>query len=240
MSLTIAVCPGSNSDPAAICVVQLERRETKSEPDSAVALIRLLLESQTEEDEEERPWRLREPDPRRRPKPPAFDESDDVTVEYHRNVRFLERFPPGTKITELADRLASVVENAQARIDGGFVIYLDVTGKGEPALDLFREKVSGCIFPVYLTFGDQRIQAKGEITLGKAALVSQLKILFEQGLLHLSRGSESELLTKELMDYEVHLEPDANNRPGGFKVGTRDELVTALGMAVHQRHCSWR
>lgn len=239
MSLRIAVCPGSNADPAAICVVELERREFKAEPASAEVLLRLLVQAQSKGKDDKPSWRLREPGLRRKPNPPGFDEPN-VTVEYHRNVRFLQRFPPGTKITELADRLTRIVENAQARLDEGLVIYLDVTGKGEPALDLFRQKVSGCIYPVYLTFGDQRIQAGGEITLGKAALVSQLKILFEQGLLHLSRGPEFELLTKELMDYEVHLEPDANNRPGAFKVGTRDELVTALGMAVHQRHCSWR
>jgi hypothetical protein len=233
------VCPGSNSDPAAICVVHLERREIKSEPASAESLLRQLLQDRMEEDEYERPLRLREPDLRRRPKPPVIDESD-VTVEYHRNVKFLKRFPPGTKITELADRMASIVENAQALDDEGLLIYLDVTGKGEPALDLFRQKVSGYIYSVYLTFGDQRIQVKGEITLGKAALVSQLKILFEQGLLHLGRGPDYELLVKELLDYEVHLEPDANNRAGAFKVGSRDEMVTALGIAVHERYCGWR
>jgi len=238
MGLRIAVCPGSNADPAAICVVQLERREIKAEPPSAEEIARRLFEWKLEEQEDQRYWQLRGSDLRRRPKPPAFDEADD-TIEFHRKVRFLERFPPGSKITDLADRVAIVVENAKARLDDDLVIYLDVTGKGEPALDLFRQKVPDYIYPVYLTFGDQRTRAKGEITLGKAALVSQLKILFEQGLLHLSRGPDSELLTKELMDYEVHLEADANNRPGGFKVGSRDELVTALGMAVHERECSW-
>ena len=40
------------------------------------------------------------------------------------------------------------------------------------------------------------------------------------------------MLAQELIDYEIRVEPDANDKYGVFKVGTHDDLVTALGLAV--------
>ncbi len=40
------------------------------------------------------------------------------------------------------------------------------------------------------------------------------------------------MLTSELRDYEIQVSEDANERYGAFKVGTHDDLVTALGLAV--------
>ena len=239
MSLTIGVCLGSNADPAAICLVEREERKIEGRPATAEEIVQALLDWQAEELEEESKYRLREPDPRRKRKAPEPMLSIGDTAELHFCVRFLERFHPGTPILDVARRLREVVEGISQRGDHDLTVFLDVTGKGEPALDMFREILPDAyILPVYLTFGDQRSRSRGEITLGKAALVAQLKIYFERERLHLSRGPESENLIKELMDYEVQLEHDANNRPGAFKVGSRDELVTALGLAIHQRQCT--
>jgi hypothetical protein len=250
MSLKIGVCLGSNADPAAICVVEVEEREiVENPPLSAVEIMRLLLagqkQQQDDEQQEEEDFNRREcgnlglrgPGLRRRRNPPIPPEPEEAETRLHLNVRFLERFPPGTPMVEVAVRLREIVGNARDRNRDGLTIFLDVTGKGEPVLDMFREKVPDCyIVPVFFNFGDQVLNSHGVYTLGKAALVAKLKVLFELKRLHLSRGPDSELLTKELMDYEVHLEPDANTRSGAFKVGSRDELVTALGLAVFERN----
>jgi hypothetical protein len=39
-------------------------------------------------------------------------------------------------------------------------------------------------------------------------------------------------LTDELLTYELRVDENANDRYGAFKVGTHDDLVTALGLAV--------
>jgi hypothetical protein len=39
----------------------------------------------------------------------------------------------------------------------------------------------------------------------------------------------------ELLDYEIRISEDANERYGAFKVGAHDDLVTALGLAVQDR-----
>ena len=45
------------------------------------------------------------------------------------------------------------------------------------------------------------------------------------------------MLAEKLNHYEIRIDVDANERYGAFRVGTKDDLVTALGMAVqdHER-----
>lgn len=52
------------------------------------------------------------------------------------------------------------------------------------------------------------------------------------GRLHLPRTAEAETLAEELLDYEIRVDQDANDRYGAFRVGAHDDLVTALGLAV--------
>jgi hypothetical protein len=49
---------------------------------------------------------------------------------------------------------------------------------------------------------------------------------------HLPDSDEARTLAQELQDYEIRVSEDANDRYGAFKVGTHDDLVTALGLAV--------
>ena len=39
-------------------------------------------------------------------------------------------------------------------------------------------------------------------------------------------------MARELEDYEIRVSEDANDRYGAFRVGSHDDLVTALGLAV--------
>ena len=75
--------------------------------------------------------------------------------------------------------------------------------------------------------------------LGKAYLVSRLQTLLQTGRLHLPRTDEAKQLADDLLDYEVTVDENANERYGAFAVGPRDELVTALGLAVHQKTQRW-
>ena len=117
-------------------------------------------------------------------------------------------------------------------------IYVDATGIGMPVVDLISAEVEGVYYvtPVYFTHGDRRSEEgygwQREVTLGKAYLVSRLQTLLQTGCLHLPRTSEAEVLAQDLRDYEIEVGEDANDRYGAFKVGTQDDLVTALGLAV--------
>ena len=50
----------------------------------------------------------------------------------------------------------------------------------------------------------------------------------------LSATAESRALAQELLDYKIRVDEDANDRNGAFRVGTHDDLVTALGLAVNK------
>ena len=158
----------------------------------------------------------------------------------HHLVRHLERLPIGTSFPEIAQRAAQVSAGIEARAGDRPRIYVDATGLGQTVVELFDEAVPGvrAVTPVFFTHGDRRIETgigwRSEVQLGKAHLVCRLQTLLQTARLHLPRTPASEILARELMEYEIRVENDANERYGAFPVGTQDDLVTALGLAVQQ------
>lgn len=159
--------------------------------------------------------------------------------EYHL-VRFLERLPLGTSYPRIAARLAEITANLGTRASeqaGQAVrvrptIWLDATGVGQPVVDLLKE-AGVATTPIYFTHGDRFVKTDtGAITLGKALLVSQLQVVLQTGRILLPKTEEAQTLARELQDYEIRVDEDANDKYGAFKVGTHDDLVTALGLAV--------
>jgi hypothetical protein len=159
--------------------------------------------------------------------------------------RFLERLPLGTTYPAIANRLAEIIRGVERNIPSfdpetgklmqpevSLESYVDATGVGQPVVDVLN--ASGlAVTPVYFTHGDRRSVADGQVLLGKAWLVSRLKTLFQQERIHLPpQHPEAEAMARELEDYEIKVSEDANDRYGAFKVGSHDDLVTALGLAV--------
>ena len=155
--------------------------------------------------------------------------------ELHFIIRFLERLPSGASYPEITQRLSNVFFGVERRTSQWPRIYVDATGVGKPVVDLLQEGCpDGEIIPVYFTHGDRRFEENGEIRLGKAFLVSRLQALLQTGRVHLPRTTESEVLFEELMNYEIRVSANANDTFGAFKVGTHDDQVTALGLAVQK------
>jgi hypothetical protein len=165
-------------------------------------------------------------------------------TEDHYLIRHLERLPLGTPYPEAAQWLARVAAGVRNQTNSGPTLYVDATGVGQPVLDLMRDEgVGSPVYGVYFTHGDRRTKEGRQIILGKAYLVTRLQTLLQAGRIHLPRTAEAEVLAAELLDYEIHVEPDANDHYGAFRVGTHDDLVTALGLAVHceprQKGATW-
>ena len=159
------------------------------------------------------------------------------TVADHYLVRHIERLELGTPYPAVAQRLAAIVANVQlhARPADRLLptIWLDATGVGQPVVDLLAE-AGLSVTAVYFTHGDrlaENTQAR-TVSLGKALLVSRLQVLLQSRRVHLPRTAEAETLARELLDYEIHVDEQANDRYGAFMVGSHDDLVTALGLAV--------
>ena len=153
----------------------------------------------------------------------------------HFLVRRLERLPAGTPYPVMASRLARIGAGILAKTRQRPWVYVDATGLGDPIIDLLREEGRdlGRLWPVYFTHGDLRSQEGRKIRLGKAYLVSRLQMLLQTERLHLPRTPEAEQLAGDLRDFEIEVDEGANDRAGAFRVGSHDDLVTALGLAVH-------
>jgi hypothetical protein len=80
------------------------------------------------------------------------------------------------------------------------------------------------------THGDRHTRDGTTASLGKAFLVSRLQALLQTGRIDLPKTTEAQ--AKELQDYEIKIDQDANDQYGAFKVGTHDDPVTALGLWV--------
>jgi len=157
--------------------------------------------------------------------------------EVHFLIRHLERLPLGTRYPRVAERIARITDQVRTRTGGGPTVFMDATGVGQPVLDILQAEIPvGRVVAVYFTHGDRRTETKEgrrrQVSLGKAYLVSRLQTLLQCARLHLPKTREAEVLTEELLNYEIRVTENANDQYGAFKVGTHDDLVTALGLAV--------
>ena len=153
--------------------------------------------------------------------------------EVHFVVRYLARLPLGTPYPRIAAKVGELAAAVDRRTPNTPTLYMDATGVGQPIVDLLKERAGGVtIKAVYFTHGDRRTAEGARIVLGKAYLVSRLQALLQGLRVHLPRTAEAEALARELLDYEIRVDENANDRYGAFRVGTHDDLVTALGLAV--------
>lgn len=160
-------------------------------------------------------------------------EERPARTEDHFVIRHLERLPLGTAYPEVAARVAEICTKLRERTGHTPRLYVDATGVGLPVVDeLRRVRPPAQIIACFFTHGDRRTLNGAEIMVGKAWLVSRLQALLQSDRLHLPKTAESEALAKELLDYEIRIDQNANDTYGAFKVGTHDDLVTALGLAA--------
>lgn len=117
-------------------------------------------------------------------------------------------------------------------------VFVDVTGVGRPVYDIVERAIqrdarirSLDLRPITFVHGETYNQKTGRM--GKAYLVSRLQALLQERRLSLPpRHPEAQAMVRELKDYEIRVSDDAKDTYGAFKVGTHDDLVTALGLAV--------
>ena len=154
--------------------------------------------------------------------------------------RFMERLPLGTSYRDVAQRVVQVAKNIQIRsaYSAGISVVVDVTGVGTPPFESVVHALHGTrVRPIAATFthGDKLSAnpARTELRVGKAYLVSRMQTLIEHDRLSLPPNhAEAAAMARELRDYEIKVDQDGNDKYGAFKVGSHDDYVTALGLAV--------
>jgi hypothetical protein len=216
LSITIGVDIGQKVDPTAIVVAEQYER-----PSGRMTTRQLF-------------------DPLRR----AYVDVPTPEQEAAFRVRRLERLPLGTAYPSVAQRVAAIGRNLhtlagarepKARLELHYLV--DATGVGRPVVDILQAELLDvdCILTaVTFTYGD-RLDRHGtrEYRLGKAYLVSRLQALMQTNRLQLPASSpEAAVMVDELLAYQIKVDPDGHDKYGAFHVGSHDDLVTALGLAV--------
>lgn len=158
-------------------------------------------------------------------------------TESHFVIRHLERLPLGTVYPRVADRIAQITDQVRAKTGESPTVFIDGTGVGTPVVDLLRERVrSGEVVAVTFIARDRRTETWEadhlRVTLGKSFMVSRLQAMLRTGRLHLPRTREAEVLTRELLSYELRVDQNGHETFGAFKAGAHDDLVTAVGLAT--------
>lgn len=163
--------------------------------------------------------------------------------EYRFEARHLERLPLGTGYLDVGKRVAAVVLGIQARPVPNFTwppritVVVDATGVGVSAADIVRDALHGTrarLVTATFTHGESFNRKNSrEWTVGKGYLVKRLQALFQTQRIKLPADHpEAQAMTRELVDYEVKVDPDGDAKFGAFKVGAHDDLASALGLAV--------
>lgn len=109
-------------------------------------------------------------------------------------------------------------------------LEIDATGVGFAVGAIWRE--SGLHPRLVLFTGSDKVNQlpQGVVTVGKAWLVGRMQVLLQGQRLHLPRTVEAGQLTKELMDYEIHVNQHANAQFNA-RSGSHDDLVIGLGLS---------
>lgn len=162
--------------------------------------------------------------------------------EWRFEVRHMERLPIGTNYLAVGSRVAEVVANVEALpVPANFSpprlqLIVDSTGVGVGAVDIVRDAIHGSrakLVAATFTHGNKLNPRYREWTVGKEYLVKRLQTLFQTERIKLPPNHpEAAAMARELRDYELKSDPDGDLKFGAFKVGSHDDLVTALGLAV--------
>ena len=162
-------------------------------------------------------------------------------IETYYEARHIERVKLMTPYPDVAQRVAAIATSPA--LSGSRVMMLvDITGVGRPVYEMIYDAVSilsggqGHGTPgirmrgITFTHGDRYDRAQGR--LGKAYGVSRMQALFQQHCVKLPpRHEEAQAMMRELKDYEIKVDVDANDKYGAFSVGSHDDLATALILA---------
>ena len=188
-------------------------------------------------------------------RPPPRDLPGLKAYEDHHLVRHMETLPLGTPYPRVVERLTDIAKAVEERVRAGNLenragwleptdvavmkVYIDATGVGLPIVDMM--KAAGvAVTGVFFTHGDRRQEKPDELTgelivvLGKAYMVARLQALLQTNRIHLPRTAEAEALVRELLDYEIKVDQNANDKYGAFRVGAHDDMVTSLGLTVNK------
>jgi hypothetical protein len=148
--------------------------------------------------------------------------------------RHLERFPLGTKYTDVVEKVAGIVRSEPLR-NMPAVLLVDKTGVGAAVLDSFTHAGIGAV-AVTLHGGSavSRDPQRPGYRVPKRDLVTVTQVLLQNGRLKIAASlPEAETLRKELLNFKVTIDPrTAHDSYSHWRENDHDDLVLALSQAA--------
>jgi hypothetical protein len=146
-------------------------------------------------------------------------------------VPHLERFPLGTTYPAIVGHMAQLMATPPLRDEASLIV--DRTGVGAAVIDLLGQ---ANLSPISATItGGDKVHREGRnrYNIPKRELVGCLQVLLQTGRLKIARAlPEAELLSKELLAFQVKITSHAHDTYGAWREGTHDDLVLALALAT--------
>jgi hypothetical protein len=146
------------------------------------------------------------------------------------SLRHVQRFHLGTDYTAIIQVVSKLVNTKP--LDGCSTLVIDQTGVGRPVIDMFRRfPMSARIVPITITSGRAIKASEDGMHVPKKPLVTCLLGLLQNRRLQIPRKlPEANLLTREMLNFQMRITPSANE-VFGTRRGEHDDIVLAIALA---------
>lgn len=154
------------------------------------------------------------------------------------DVRLLQRIPLGTSYPNVAREINAMCKRLkEGRPFARIHLVVDKTGVGAGPVDILREMLDKSIRLTAVTFTgtdkcDYAPLQRPEASCGKAFMVVRLQTTLQKDLLHLPKGEMITAVVVEMRNFEVRTTITGHDTYGAFKIGTHDDLISALGLSI--------
>lgn len=146
----------------------------------------------------------------------------------------------GIRFQDIARRLSEIEGKLKAKGEATVSILVDATGPGQPVPELIREQVKSRVISCRFTSGTEPHREGDNLKLPKDALVMCLKIFLQNKRLELPGKTKDPDQARAIQEMLLELQNFQSNQPKEgaraetfeAKVGSHDDLVTALGLAA--------
>lgn len=149
-------------------------------------------------------------------------------------VRHLQRFPLGTKYTDVVGQVAQVVRSGPLR-EMPAVLLVDKTGVGAAVLDSFTHAGIGAVaITLHGGAAVSRDPQRAGYRVPKRDLVTVAQVLLQNGRLKVAASlPEAETLRKELLGFKVTIDPrTAHDSYSHWRENDHDDLVLAVSQGA--------
>lgn len=163
-----------------------------------------------------------------------------LTIRDHHHVRFLKRWPLGTKYEDIVRDTGDLVNRGRLR---DAVVVIDQTGPGrEPAqlfLQAYRLGRLGAYWPrcVVITGGRETRLDTDPLIVPKRELVGKLQTLLESERIKIADAlPDATILRKELLQFRVKSSPSGQDTYEAERERDHDDEVLAVALGCWYRH----